>query len=293
MNRVLKWSVAVVLLITLVVSVAWVVMSHQTFPNELLPGQTYMVGDRKYKVPNRLHRTYGTKVDPSYTRKMPMLDEQLLIELRELTISTFEALRASNTDFWVSGGTLISAELWGHQMPYDDDCDVHADWNDREYLWSPEFGKVLEEYGLESFFLRGATLDSATREGAGVRVRKKGTITPTIDIFFVKEREDGKYIKVNSWNHGKLGYNHKEVWESRDWVYPIQWKDIDDMQWPVPNQPKKMLAKQYSDNVFNIMESPAPLTMSHQFVFKFTNLVKAWRVGEVSKKPMDACLNHS
>jgi hypothetical protein len=265
--------------------VMWIVKSHETFPNRVTPGGRYILEGRSYHVPSLPHMTYGANEKPELDRAVPMLSRTLLIDIRKLMVDSFDTLKESGVDFWVTGGTLIAAILWNQlSMCWDDDADCAVDFGDREYLWSPEFASLLDRRGLETFFLRGTSLNYATREGAAVRIRRKGTITPTLDLFFVHERPDGKYTKVNTWNHGQMTYAGKECWDDRSWVYPIRMVEVDGIMCPVGNEAEKMLDMQYGSEWKNYLKSPKPLTASHQWAFWVSSLVSAWRVGELSSE---------
>lgn len=264
--------------------VVWIVMSYENFPHQIKPGGTYVNDGRTYEIPNLPHMVYGTEQEPSMDRPVPVLDLTLLKDLRQLIIDSFDTLRQAGVEFWVTGGSLISAVLWKSLMCYDDDCDIATRWENREYLWSPEFAKLLDMAGLETFYLRGASLEFATREMGAVRVRRKGTVIPTLDIFFVKEREDGTWSKVNTWNNGTLTFNPGEVWDDESWLFPIQEVDVDGMKWPVGNKPREMLDRQYGQGWDKFIKSPKALTNSHKWAFWFTNHAGAWRVGEVSSE---------
>lgn len=275
------------LILAVIVFVTWLWMSFSNFPKKVYPGETYQVGDRTYQIPHLPHMVYGSTEKPNIHKPVPMLAEDTLKDLRELIINSFGALKECKVEFWVTGGTLISAMLWKHLMCYDDDCDVSVDWKYREYLWSPEFASFMDKKGLEVFFLRGSSLNMATREGAAVRIRKKGTYVPTVDIFFTKEREDGSYAKVNTWYGDKLTFAKNEVWENKEWIYPIQTHLIDDMEWPLPAKAKAMLDTQYGDEWSTTIKSPNPLTNSHKWAFWISNTFFAWRKGQVQKSVED------
>ena len=185
------------LLICFGVLISWCVVSNDcTFDDKLLPGQKYSVGDRQYTVPKLPHKIWGSKQTATMDRPLPRLPEKVLTDLRSLIVDGFQTLRAANVPFWCTGGTLFSAVLWKHLMPFDDDVDVSVLWDDRAYLWSPEFAAIADLNGLEIITFRGASLSFATREGAAIRLRKKKTIFPVMDIFFTKCLTDqNKFIR--------------------------------------------------------------------------------------------------
>ena len=272
-------TLGVIISVVAVTAICWVTISYKTFPNRIKPGQTYEIEGRRYQVPNLPHKQYKSNETPSIDSEIPMLDTKSLADLRALVDDTFRTLDESGTEFWVTGGTLISAQLWGHLMCYDDDCDIAVNWKDREYIWSPEFATLLSLKGLETFTLIGASLEGATREGACMRVRRKNHIHPTLDIFFVREREDGKMARVNTWWGDKLTYD--EVWDSRDWVYPLHKEEVDGMNWTIANKPEEMLDRQYGPEWKTTIQSPPPMTNSHEFAFRITNFFQVWKIGKI------------
>lgn len=262
---------------------SWILMSYGTFPNRVLPGGTYSVDGRTYRVPRLPHATYGTKQTPSLDRAVPMLSHKLLADLRALMIDTYATLEESGTEYWATGGTLIAALLWRYaSLAWDDDADCAVNMKDRAYLWSSEFAALLAARGLETFYLRGASLEFATREGAAVRVRRRGTITPTLDIFFVHERPDGACAKVDSWRGAEFTYNRKETWDSVDWIYPLRRVQLDGFSCTIARRAEDMLTRQYGPKWSSALLSPKPLIATHQWAFWVSNLAHAWRRGEVS-----------
>lgn len=258
----------------------WVKMSYGSFPNTIMPGATYTVGERTYKAPLLPHKTYGrAHQEPRLDRPVPMLDEQVLVDLRKLSVDAFDSLRDADIEFWCTGGTLISAVLWKHFMPYDDDIDCATHFKNAPYLYGPEFAKLLKTRGLESFFLRGCSEASATREGAAVRIRRRGTIFPTMDIFFVDQMEDGTWSRVSTWSDGgkhRTWAVPQEHWLDTDWLFPIREVEVDGMTWPIGNQPEKMLTQQYGDKWSTYIQSPEPLIKTHSFAFWVSDKANAW-----------------
>jgi len=198
------------------VAISWVVMSYGTFPDRIMPGDTYTVAGYTLQVPNLPHKQYGSSEVPSMTRPVPKLSNQTLEDIHRLGVDVHTSLDEADVQHWMTGGTLIGLKLWNSKMVFDDDIDLAVRWQDREYAWSPEFAAMLARHGLETFYLRGASLKWATREGAAVRIRRQGTVVPTCDIFFVQSRDDGTWAKVNSWHGDKVVHEPKETcspWE--------------------------------------------------------------------------------
>lgn len=270
-----------IIIIAMIIILSWFVTAcNCTFDDnapKILPGGTYKVGDKTYQVPNLPHKILGSEQKPTMTRSIPKLPDPYLADLRSLVTDAFQLLRDARVPFWVTGGTLFSANVWKHLMPFDDDADISVMWEDREYLWSHEFARLADQHGLEVTLLRGSTLTMATREGAAVRLRRKGATIPIMDVFFTKKIDDDHYAKINSWSGGSLSPNKNETWDV-DWLLPLRDVDVDGMLWSLPNQPEKLLKKQYGEKCLDSIQSPDRLIKTHKWISLFTNTIGMWKV---------------
>jgi hypothetical protein len=212
-----------------------------------------------------------------------MLPADFLLRLRELAQRAFQLLRTANVKFWVTGGTLFSAHVWKHFMPFDDDIDVSVLWEDRDYVWGSNFAKLAKLQGLETIRLRGANLNVATREGGGIRIRFRNEYTPMMDIFFTKQVDETHYAKIDSWFHDQLKKNSREVWH-RDWLFPLRDVELDNLLWSVPNQPEMMLKQQYGEKCLESIQSPDVLQKTHKWITYISNIVGAWQPCEISEE---------
>lgn len=262
--------------ILLSVGAAWVAVSLSTFPRRILPGAKYKVGSQELQVPRLPHARYKSGQEPSLTSPLPMLDDATLQSLYALLSDVVRSLDEAQLEFWLTGGTLISAVLWHSLMVFDDDLDLGVALKDREFLWGPEMAAIFKRHGLETFFLRGSSLDFATKEGAALRVRKRGTLVPTADIFCHGPRPDGTWAKVDSWSSGQFYYNSTEVWQP-EWLFPLQRVPVGNVVCPVGHEAEKMLTQQYGPGWSTALRSTPPLTGSHRFVFLLTNFLGVWR----------------
>lgn len=273
------WVCFGLLILGLFILLSWFVVANDyTFdgPCRLQPGGTYEVAGRTYRVPNLPHKVLGTEQKALLNRPLPKLPDSYLEQLRQLAQSAFQLFRTAQVPFWVTGGTLFSAHVWQHFMPFDDDIDVSVFWEDRAYVWSAEFAQLASLAGLEVILLRGASLNLATREGGAVRLRLKQTYTPMLDIFFTQRQSDGRYAKIDSWWGDQANPNKKEVW-APEWLLPLRDEEIDGFLWSLPQSPEALLKQQYGPNCLETIQSPNPLTKTHVWVTYFTNLVGAWR----------------
>lgn len=267
-------------LFTLSMIVVWMSTSYNTFPRQVMPGNNFTVGDKEYKIPIMPHKTFQSKESASVTKPIPVLSEKMLLDLRNLIEQTFGVMRNMKVPFWVTGGTLISAILWGYLMPYDDDADVSILFRDKDKLWNQDFFEQCKAENLEVFVMRGVTKEYApTKEMSALRVRKKGSYGPVIDIFFLDwDEEQNRWAHVNGWNKDQIYFDHKnEVWE-KEWLLPLQDTPVDGMIWPIPAQPEKMLTKHYGAEWKTVIKSPSPLFKSHQWAFWVSNTFGAWKV---------------
>jgi hypothetical protein len=271
-------TLAILLGIAVVIISWWAIVSYRTFPRRFKPGDKYRVGSHESTIPNLPHKTYRTNQIASKSNAIPGLDEETLNNMHTLLDKTMNGLREMNVDFYVTGGTLLGAQVWENLIVYDDDLDLTVFWKDRETIWSQEFVDNMDKHGLEVFYLRGSSLDFATKEGAAVRLRLKNSVVPTCDVFTTYEHANGKLTKVDSWNGDKIVHSSKEIWQ-KDWVYPIQQKELGGMMWNLPNQPEKLLQQQYGSDWNKTTMSPH-FMLSHKWVFQMTNMVGAWRAGQ-------------
>ena len=288
-GAILGISFATVFVVFLLVNmIIWINVSSSHFSKRRLkPKETYSIGRRTYAMP-----------DIKVTGKdVPLLKEDFLEKQRSLLVDVLKVLEEGKIEHWISGGTLLGFLRHGTFMPWDDDIDVHAKWEHREHMFSKEFAKDVKRYNLETFFLRGvSSLGFATKEGAAVRIRRRGTSVPVCDVFFVREKKDleitdpqereekrskapSEYAKVDSWRSGgtHVTFSARETWPSSD-LFPVQRQVIDDINLPIPRKAEAVLKKQYGDDVFERAQARRPL-FSHAYPFRFLHFVwKAHRV---------------
>jgi hypothetical protein len=262
-------SVVVFVLAIVVLSIIWVVTSFSVYTNNrLYPGKIYTVGNRCYTLPNvKLHGTAW------------LLRESFFEQERDLIVRSHRLLNRLGIPFWIAGGTLLGFVRHGTFIPWDDDIDVHTMVEHREYLFSQEFCDECNKVGLEAILMRGmSSLQRATKEGAAVRLRLKGTQVPIMDIFFeTVNKTTGLLQKIDSWStnsNGKIKYhlNTKEVWPEKD-IFPLNSVRIDGLTLNFPAHPENLLKQQYGDNALTEMYA-RNIMFCHQFPFKVLN--KMW-----------------
>lgn len=279
------------LLASLCTLLSWYTTSYSVFNRTVRPGGTYKVKGREYVLPDL--PVVSRFEDMKNARKdvdVPILSETFLFELRQLMIQVTSTIDDLGKTYYISGGTLIGfATAFGGIIPWDDDCDLHVTWDQREFFFSNEFTDVCAQRGLEVIQLLGQGLQYAHREGAAVRVRPRGQTMPICDIFFVKQREkDGKWVKVDGWSHGgtsdeTITFNSKEVWDEND-LFPVQKQVLDGLLLSLPRHPEAVLKQQYGPTVGQVMVYTPPL-LSHQFPFR--SFVKYfWKKREPSSHAM-------
>ncbi len=288
MNR---WLIAggLFFLLIVVVLFVWIGISYDTFPKKIKPGSDYRLKGQRVRVPFLPHKTYKTSQTSHTGRAVPMLPIKHLEAIYDLTRDTLNCLERAQVEVYLTGGTLISATLWKSFMVMDDDIDMAVDWKYREYLFSSEFATIAHHFGLEAFYLRGSSTSFATKEGAAVRLRKKGTWTPTVDLFFHRN-VDGRIKTVHSWYSNGVHYYPDRLSWKPETIFPLRQGNIMDISVPVPHDSEQFLTQQYGEEWSTVIKSPQPLTMSHTFAFLLTNVTQSWRVGKSTSKPIDECV---
>jgi hypothetical protein len=240
------------------VMVSWVVISHDRFTDiELKPNMEYQIKDRKYIFP-----------DINIEGKCLLLKELVIENLRLLMIRVHNLLDYLHIGYHVSGGTLLGIQR--HSAipgPWDDDLDIATEIANRNFMFSPEFKKTAADYGLQTQFLAGTTLERADRHGAAVRLQLlNSTGQETCDVFFIKQ--DGPVVyKVDGWLKENLVYNGKEQFSAND-VYPRKIIEMDGLIVCLPNNPMNLLVKQYGNDVMTHAKI-RPRLISHAFPMKF------------------------
>ena len=238
----------------------WVTVSQNHYGKKIHRGDSYNIYDKQYTVPDLELIGEGRILHQKY------LYDQWNV-LKDITI----ALKALNIEYWVSGGTLLGFERHKTFIPWDDDIDVHTKWSNREYMFSNKFNTDLREYNLEAIFLPLASIKRTTVVSAAVRLRRINTITPVCDVFFVHEKQPGVFGKVNSWAGNHIVYNNNELW-GKDLLFPIITRSVDGLELCFPNDPIKVLQKQYGQEVMNKMHARNVL-FSHWYPFKLFQFI--------------------
>jgi len=274
----------------------WGIITADNFDRTAKPGEVYRVGDRTYTVPR-----LPIKVDhrPASTdRPIRILSEDFMLQTRKLLQTGTQLLDARRVPYFISGGTLLGFMRHGTVMPWDDDADVHARWQDREYLFSAEFVDHAAAFGLQVIALPQSSLHHATKEGGAVRLRLPDTDLPVLDIFFEKQIEPQDQAvaparqwpgdeqktmwgKVDMWLGDRVWYNAREIWPA-DALFPLERKTVDGLSLLFPRDPQKLIATQYSPKAMQSMVYTSPL-MSHQFPYRF--LSAFWRTREGTGQP--------
>lgn len=250
--------VFLIFIFLLVNIVIWYSLSRCNYDTseKLKSGDKYTSDGREYKLPEI------ELVGDAYK-----LNDNFVAKQREMLTKVVSFLEEQQIQHWISGGTLLGFIRHETFIPWDDDCDVHTLWENREYMHSVNFANAAKAQGLEVIHFMGGSLNYATRESAAVRIRVIGTTTPVCDVFFVKEKETDVFAKVDGWsNKGQtISYNSKEVW-SKDLLFPIAKQTIDDLDLFLPNQPLDVLKQQYGENVMTKMYARS-LWFSHEYPF--------------------------
>jgi hypothetical protein len=146
-------------------------------------------------------------------------------------------------------------------------------------MWSKEVASAMKDLNLEMFTVRGNSPYRANRDGAAVRIRRKNTMWPVLDCFFVKELEDGRWAKVNSWCSDRVVTESRETWE-RDWLFPIRHVRVGPYSFPIGSNPDAMLKRQYGNDTSDVAIVHRACVSGHAtsrgllVVFEFKKTVK-------------------
>lgn len=286
----LPWcGVAVVVLVSFVILIVslWAIIPSLYYTRSIRPGQVYNVCGRAYRMPNvkaRCDGPGGPWRKPATTDvSIPILSEGVLNRQRELLQRITAMLTDEEIRHWVAGGTLIGFHgPFQTFIPWDDDIDIHTTWEHREWFFSDQCTRLAQDRGLEIIQLRGQDQHKAFREGAAVRFRLQGDVTPVCDVFFEKEKEAGIWGKVDGWNmasaNNGIVWNRRESWSRQD-LFPLQKKRVDGMDLWMPANPEAIVKVQYGDRWRETMVYRPPL-FSHHFPFHVGAFV--WRVRKMS-----------
>jgi hypothetical protein len=269
MNELVAYSILLcVSIMMLTLMSIWHDQSHSLFTRKISPGQRYNVGERVYTMPKLPLADNHGPVD-----RIPILSEAFMASQRHLFEQVCQVM--GQRTWWVSGGTLLGFVRHQTFIPFDDDLDIHVPWEDRSYYFGTEFAELCDTHGLETIRLFNASLEWADKQGAAIRVRHKGTFTPTMDIFFeTYDAQSQLWYKVDSWstNGTQLTLSTREKWPA-DQLFPIQWHDLDyGLRVPMPREPEKVLSQQYSAKALDHIKA-RDLLISHNFCFNFLNRV--------------------
>ncbi len=133
----------------------------------------------------------------------------------------------------------------------DDDLDIHTDLKWRTYLFSPEFRVKANEFGLETSFIPGASLQKANCHQSCTRffLKEKTIASGCLDCFFLKKDGDAT-MKIDSWIGDTFVPNPKEQFLTDD-VYSRRLEMIDELAVWMPYNPKALLFKQYGKNALS------------------------------------------
>jgi len=251
------------LFFVIVVGIIWLTVSEDNYSKDVMPTPgNFIFNGKEYHNPLPLAQGSSTPY---------MIKSNLVERIRILYQKTHDVLKRQDIPFYVSGGTLLGV----HRnkclpMPFDDDIDIHVDYEHKYELFSDAFTEICAEEGLKTLFLKFNTVNCADKLGAGVRIcLKDNQSQPVLDIFFVKA-VGTEIRKIDGWNGDQVTYSYRERWDVKD-VYPLHEKQIDDLSICLPNNPERMLVQQYGENVMKEI-SARPKLFSHSFPFLFRGI---------------------
>lgn len=223
------------LVLCLVFSIRTLNYYNKTFSGHILPEESYTIDNVKHEQFNLL------------TTKERKISNNLAKKLKKMYIDLRDTLDSNNIEHWVSGGTLLGAVRHQGFIPWDDDMDIHIKFKD--------VGKVINVV----LKMKGYKLNSLQNTKSILKLFPQDSTTfapPFIDILFEKELENdeqGTCKEVNNImksNRECLSVKEKETNHNDD-IFPLKKMDFEDIWVYVPNNPEKVLEKQYGKNVLS------------------------------------------
>lgn len=247
--------------------ISWVYLSHSIYTREILkPGEPYELNGKEYILANIPINGIAYKIKDDVSES-----------LRSLLVKTSQLLDKLDISWWITGGTLLGVERHNIlNLPWDDDVDIAVEFEKRDYIFSNEFALKALKYNLDTFTLFPHSSKSADRHGGVVRVQhfgdEKGKRFESLDIFFWKKSiDENKVCKLDGWTrNGKLVENLNETFNYSD-LFPLRRILCEGVDISIPNNPRMLLEKQYSKNIWDSIQ-PRPLLISHAFPIRFCNL---------------------
>lgn len=164
-----------------------------------------------------------------------VLDDDQLIELKDLYIELTRFFEESNISYFAIGGTLIGTVRNGGLLPFDDDIDIGILDKDVE---------KIEKYNNDNYYFE--------KTGFGYKIFKKNDDTkPKIFIdIMVFEIKNNMYKVING-NWGSESIKENEL-------YPLLKMKYSDLDINVPNK-----YKEYLDRAFSEWDSKIKIQCGH------------------------------
>jgi hypothetical protein len=205
-----------------------------------------------------------------------ILQPEFVRGLRSVIVKTQDLFERLQIPCWLTGGSLLGVVRHGAiPMPFDDDADMAVDYQNKQYMFSSEFVEEAKKNQLRVLYLMTNGHETADRHGAAVRFQSLDGGSQTIDVFFWEIDHDKKSVsKIDGWSTNVLtgtlttARNLNETFPYED-VYPLRpHVNIDDLLVTLPQNPRALLEKQYSPEVFDRVKA-RPMLFSHKFMFTF------------------------
>lgn len=239
------------IIITLIlVIIIYLTFSYsEIFSNiDVYPGYNYKILDYRYTVPKHL----------VFKSEMKSVKQHILNNLYIMMKDIGGILEDNDIQYFVVGGTLISATRHNTFMPWDDDIDIAYFIDDHDKIKSLKLKLDRKGYDLLECL-------------PGFIIQNKKYRDVTMDLFMVDFNNDEKlYMYAAPVINKKSSFEVSKLWPretfTKDMIFPLKRKLIcnNTLEIIIPNKSIEILKSHYSPSVMDEVYS-APQSSIHKF----------------------------